>query len=161
MTYQIIFSAPLPKRTMPIQNYFKVRENTAGEYSIFQYCFLPNSGLMHCLVEVNDRVAPVPEGRELGRPVLSACVVQGQNDTLRINRNLVLSLPCWQLFHHRKVVALPLPQSLIFVEKGIQSEKCNFFICLSDSWIMSLMKLSAEECCHSCGQFFKAYTCSI
>lgn len=76
-------------------------------------------------------------------------------------RNLVVSLPCWQIIHHRKVVLPPRPQSLLFVEKGIQSEKCNFLICLSDSWVMSLMKLSVKECCQSCEKFFKAYACCI
>lgn len=65
-------------------------------------------------------------------------------------RNLAISLPCGQIVHHRKVVSPLPPQSLLFLEKGILSKKCNFFICLDDSRIISLMKLSAEECCQSC-----------
>lgn len=35
---------------------------------------------------------------------------------------------------------LPPPECLVFGEKGIQGEKWNIFVCLSDSWIMPAME---------------------
>lgn len=56
---------------------------------------------------------------------------------------------------------LPPPEPFIFIGKGIQSEKWNIFICLSDSWIMPVLGLSATECCQPREEFVKAYTCCI
>lgn len=96
----------------------------------------------------------------MGRPLLSAFSVQAQNDMSRITEIWFYVFLVGRYSTTEKSF-LPPPESLIFLEKGVQSEKWNIFICLSDSWMMPVLALSATECCQACEGFVKAYTCCI